>query len=50
VYSGERVGRALMGFEFESDDLRAAFLALLRDTRRAYREVAPETLHRIMSS
>jgi threonine dehydratase len=48
AYSGESVGRALMGFEFESADQRSGFLELLANSGRNYREVAPKALGRIL--
>ena len=40
-YSGERVGRALLGFEFASDEARAAFADVLRSAEAAYRDYQP---------
>ncbi|MEO0510767.1 MAG: threonine ammonia-lyase, biosynthetic [Verrucomicrobiota bacterium] len=50
-YSGERVGRALLGFEFESAEKRDAFPAYLKDANQAYRTyeiVSAEVLERIV--
>lgn len=47
-YSGERVGRSLMGFEFESDEQRARFLEFLSQSGNTYREIRPEALERIL--
>lgn len=48
AYTGERVGRALMGFEFESEAERERFKGVLADSRYAYREVKPGALERIL--
>lgn len=47
-YSGERVGRALMGFEFGSKEERGRFQQVLRESGYAYREIQPEALERIL--
>lgn len=50
-YTGERVGRALIGFDFASDPLREAFreAVLRRPTILRYaREVSPEAMRRIV--
>ncbi len=47
-YSGERVGRALMGFEFADDEKRSRFQQLLRENDYTYREIQPEALGRIL--
>jgi threonine dehydratase len=47
-FSGEEVGRALLGVEFESDGEREAFRRELRESGRAHREVGPEVLGRIL--
>jgi threonine dehydratase len=50
-YSGERVGRALLGFEFESAALRDRFPEHLEAARQAYRAcelVSTEALERII--
>ena len=51
VYSGERVGRALLGFEFETSDQRDQFPKVLASAKNAYRiyETIPATtLERIL--
>lgn len=51
VYSGERVGRALLGFEFENADQRARFAGTLESARGAYRAyefISEATLKRIL--
>jgi threonine dehydratase len=47
-YTGEQVGRALMGFEFDSDDNRERFKKILTESHHTYREIAAEVLHRIL--
>jgi len=50
LYSGERVGRALLGFEFESAELQANFPAVLqsaKETYRSYEFVSDEVMQRI---
>ena len=52
VYSGERVGRALLGFEFENPDQRAQFTNVLESAKsayRAYKFISEATLKRILS-
>jgi threonine dehydratase len=51
VYSGERVGRALLGFEFDRPDQHAAFEQVLRSAQgayHAYERVPVHTLQRIL--
>jgi threonine dehydratase len=51
VYSGERVGRALLGFEFDAPDQHDQFTAVLdsaKDAYRAYQRVSETTLQRIL--
>ena len=51
VYSGERVGRALLGFEFNASEQRAKFPLVLESAKNAYRSYEPiseTTLHRII--
>ena len=50
-YSGERVGRALIGFEFDDDAARVAWLQQLGrggHAYRSFREIGPEVLERIL--
>lgn len=52
VYSGERVGRALLGFEFENPEQRTQFTQAIESAKSAYRtyELIPDaTLKRILS-
>jgi threonine dehydratase len=48
AYSGERVGRALMGFEFDSPDGRAGFQRVLKASGWTFRELSAPVLHRIL--
>jgi threonine dehydratase len=51
VYSGERVGRALLGFEFATAEAQAGFDQVLHSARDAYRSferVSPDVLERIL--
>ncbi len=48
VYTGERVGRALIGFEFESEERSIAFNALLATHHGTYQEIDPRALSRIL--
>jgi len=50
-YTGERVGRALIGFDFETDALRKAFRAKVVGEElglRAAIEISPSALERIV--
>lgn len=52
VYSGERVGRALLGFEFDTAEQNAAFESVLSsaaEAYRAYERVSEQTMQRILS-
>ncbi|MDP4692994.1 MAG: hypothetical protein NWS00_00455, partial [Opitutales bacterium] len=52
VYSGERVGRALLGFEFDSLEQNQNFeniLAAAPDAYRAYEKVSDQVMERILS-
>ncbi len=52
VYSGERVGRALLGFEFDSAEAHANFESVLnsaKDAYRAYQRVSNEVMKRIVT-
>lgn len=53
AYSGERVGHALIGFEFESDQKRSRFQQILEDQRgktfRHFKPIASEAAKRILS-
>lgn len=48
TYTGERVGRALMGFEFPDADTRDRFRRGLHESGRVFREVTPEVMARIL--
>ena len=51
LYTGERIGRALVGLEFASDADRDAMLHRLRTNeklRHSHREVSPEVLQRML--
>ena len=51
VYSGERVGRALLGFEFDTSEQHAEFTKVLESAKDAYRSYEPisaTTLQRIV--
>ena len=53
VYSGERVGHALLGFEFDSAATRAQFERVLAGAAHAYRAcepVAESVLQRILGA
>jgi threonine dehydratase len=48
VYTGERVGRAMLGFEFESEALREQFVEQLGASEWNWREISDEVLSRIL--
>lgn len=48
VYSGEEVGHALIGFEFENDEHRERFLRTLADSGHNFRELDPAVMRRIL--
>ncbi|MCD8061701.1 MAG: pyridoxal-phosphate dependent enzyme [Akkermansiaceae bacterium] len=52
TYTGERVGRALVGMEFESaedrETIRKRMAGFTRNIIRSIREISPEAFHRIM--
>ncbi len=48
VYTGERVGRALMGFEFRNPGDRDAFMRLLKNSGRTYRMIEEDVVRRIL--
>jgi threonine dehydratase len=48
TYSGEQVGRALIGFEFESAHLRDEYRTRLADSGSVYREVGASVLGRML--
>jgi threonine dehydratase len=48
AYSGEAIGRALMGFEFKSPENKAKFLEIVKNTAVSCREVDTNTTERIL--
>jgi len=48
TYTGEQVGRALIGFEFADETSRQRFLALLAEAPQHHAELSPDTLRRIV--
>jgi len=48
AYTGEQVGRALLGFEFESKKSQASFKDILSNSDTDYHEISLETLGRIL--
>jgi threonine dehydratase len=46
--TGEQIGRAMMGFEFDSEKSRIAFLEYLKIKGPAYRELPEEVLKAIL--
>ena len=48
AYTGELVGRALLGFEFDSQEDREDFKATLRNSDTNYHEISQEILKRIL--
>jgi threonine dehydratase len=48
TYTGEQVGRALIGFEFHDQEQRDAFRARLQGSRLVYRELSGQVLQRIL--
>ncbi len=48
VYSGERIGRALLGFEFENENSRRKFLRILEKCGMPSSEVASNVLQRML--
>ena len=50
AYSGESIGRAIMGFEFASDADQKTFLELIKDVPVTCRPLDPNVAHRILGS
>lgn len=48
AFTGEEVGRALIGVEFEGEAQREQFRAHLRASRRRHREVEPDAMARML--
>lgn len=48
THTGEQVGRALIGFEFESDGARTTFRARLHASVHVYHELGEDVLRRIL--
>lgn len=47
-YTGEQVGRAMVGFEFETEDKRAEFKKILRESHHNYTEISESVLSRML--
>ena len=47
-FSGELVGRALIGFEFESEDARDTFKQVLANSQHIYHEISESVLKRVL--
>jgi threonine dehydratase len=47
-FTGEQVGRAMMGFEFEDEDGRNAFKKTLSESKHEHQEIAETVLERIL--
>lgn len=48
LFTGEQVGRALLGFEFENDEKRQAFRQMLDGSHWVHREVNGDVFQRVM--
>ncbi len=48
AFSGEQVGRALMGFEFDSDEKRGQFVQGLAKSGHTHREISGKALGRVL--
>lgn len=48
AYSGEAIGRALMGFEFENDDQKRLFLSVIEETNTSCQLIDQDTQKRIL--
>ena len=48
VYTGEEVGHALIGFEFEDEEQRARFLSMLENSGHNYRPLDDAVIGRIL--
>jgi len=48
VFTGEQVGRAMLGFEFETEDMREAFQKNLRESGHTYYEISDSVLKRVL--
>ncbi|MCC6142793.1 MAG: pyridoxal-phosphate dependent enzyme [Candidatus Hydrogenedentes bacterium] len=48
TYTGEQVGRALIGFEFARSDEREAFRQRLQQSRIVFRELSDQVLRRVL--
>lgn len=48
VYTGERVGRALLGFEFENEEERGKFKQLLEEQPCRYKEIPQQAMERML--
>ena len=47
-YTGEQVGRAMVGFEFDSEDHRSEFKQILQDSHHDYTEISESVLGRML--
>ena len=50
AYSGETIGRALMGFSFEHAADHAKFTALIKDAAVTCKPIAPDVVERMLSA
>lgn len=48
AFTGELVGHALLGFEFETEEERAAFKSILDESHHIYREISDAVLTRVL--
>lgn len=48
AYTGEQVGRALLGLEFDSQDQQSAFKKQLAESGQTYTEISEHTLERVL--
>lgn len=48
VYTGERVGHALMGYEFDSEEDRKEFIRIVGSYGSQWKELAPDVVSRIL--
>lgn len=48
AYTGEQVGRAMLGFEFESETQREGFKSLLNESTHNFSEISEHTLGRVL--
>jgi threonine dehydratase len=48
AYTGEQVGRALLGFEFDSLDAQVSFKQILADSHLTHHEISAEVISRVL--